>query len=75
MRAMRATYDPDADAAFIYLTEIAPGEAASSSLLNRYMENAAVTAVFNQADHLVGIEVLGASRVLPPEFLAAAGRP
>lgn len=70
---MRATYDPQADAVFVYLAEIGPGDPASSSLLNSEMENAAVIAVFNQADHLVGIEVLGASRVLPPEFLATAG--
>lgn len=70
--AMRLTYDADADAAFIYLSEIPAGAATSSSLLNREMSNAAVIAVFNQADHLVGIEVLGASQVLPPETLEQA---
>lgn len=73
--AVRLTYDPEADAAFIYLTEIEPGGAVSGSVLNREMDNAAVIGVFNQADHLVGIEVLGASRVLPSEVLETGERP
>lgn len=69
---LRITYDRRADAAYIYLTEIAPGAVTSGSTLNRHMEMASVNCDFNSADQLVGIEVLGASRVLPPEALAKA---
>ena len=71
---MRVTYDPAADAAFVYLTEIGPGEAASSSPVDRDMEAGAVIAVFNRRDQLVGIEILGASRFLPPSVLDRAER-
>ena len=69
---MRITYDREADAAYIYLTEIEPGGVTSGSTLNRHMEMASVNCDFNAADQLVGIEVLGASRVLPPDVLAGA---
>ena len=69
------TYDPKADAAYIFVTENRPrGLVASSSFLDRYMENAGVSCDFNDANQLVGIEVLGASRALPPDALAAAER-
>jgi uncharacterized protein YuzE len=72
---MRITYDSQADAAYIYLTEIEPGGVTSGSTLNRHMEMASsVNCDFNAADQLVGIEVLGASRVLPSEVLARAER-
>ncbi len=72
---MRVTYDPEADAAFVYLTSIGAGEAASSTVLDRPIQEGAIIAVFDHADHLVGIEVLGASRVLPREILDAAESP
>lgn len=72
---MRVTYDPEADAAFVYLTEIGTGGAASSAILDREIREGAVIAVFDHDDKLVGIEVLGASRVLPREVLDAAERP
>jgi uncharacterized protein YuzE len=75
MVPVRITYDPEADAVFIYLTEIPPGGAAASAVLDRYMDNASVIAVFNDANQLVGVEVLGASRGLPPDVLASAERP
>jgi uncharacterized protein YuzE len=68
----RITYDAKADAAFIYLTEVREGEAEKSTVVDRHLENAAVIAVFNDANQLIGVEVLGASRTLPLEVLAAA---
>jgi uncharacterized protein YuzE len=68
---MRVTYDPEADAAFVYLTKIGAGGAASSQMLDRYIDQGAIIAVFDHDEHLVGIEVLGASRVLPREVLDA----
>ena len=70
---MRVTYDPDA--AFLYLTKIGAGEGASSAVLDRHLREGSIIAVFDHADHPVGIEILGVSRVLPREFLDAAERP
>jgi hypothetical protein len=44
-------------------------------VLDRHIQEGAIIAVFDHADHLVGIEILGASRVLPREVLDAAERP
>jgi uncharacterized protein YuzE len=71
---MRMTYDHKADAAYIYVTENRTGGVTSSSLIDRHMDSAAVNCDFNDANQLVGVEVLGASRALPPDALAAAER-
>jgi uncharacterized protein YuzE len=64
-RQLRMTYDPEADAAFIYVTDpIQPGSVASGSTLDRDLHDSAVNAVFDAAGHLLGIEMLGASRLL-----------
>jgi uncharacterized protein YuzE len=68
------TYDPKADAAYIYVTEIRTGGVASSTVLDRHMDMAAVSCDFNDANQLIGIEVLGASRALPAEALSGAER-
>jgi uncharacterized protein YuzE len=56
---VRVTYDPDADAAFVHLTKIGAGEATSSTVLDLHLREGAIIAVFDHADHLVGIEILG----------------
>jgi uncharacterized protein YuzE len=71
---MRITYDPVADAAYIYLTERPAGVEGKQTVVDTFVENSAVIAEFNEASQLVGIEVLGASRGLPPEVLARAHR-
>lgn len=64
------TYDPVADAAFLYLVDpIEPGSAVSGSTLNRALDRAAVNASFDSEGRLLGIELLGVSRLLPPESL------
>jgi uncharacterized protein YuzE len=76
---MRVTYDAESDAAFIYLVpSIGPGEAVRSRVCRTDLEGAAVIAVFDEHEHLLGIEILGASRALTDEGLmllmsAAAG--
>jgi uncharacterized protein YuzE len=72
---MRITYDPVADAAYIYLTERPAGVEGKQTVVDIFVENSAVIAEFNEANQLVGIEVLGASRGLPPEVLANASKP
>jgi uncharacterized protein YuzE len=68
---LRMTYDPDADAGFIYITDpIETGGAASSTMLEKFTPGAAVIASFDANDKLLGIELLGASRLLRPGVLA-----
>ena len=70
---MRTTYDPRADAAFVYLVDvIQPGGAPRSHMCDVAFDQAAVILVFSPEDKLVGLEVLGASRVLPQVVLGTA---
>lgn len=69
---MRLTHDADADAAYIYLVdEIARGEVSESRDAGIPMENAGLTVDFDATGRVLGIEVLGASRVLRPETIQA----
>jgi uncharacterized protein YuzE len=73
---MRLTYDPDADAAFIYIVDsIGPSEVTQTRMVDVAMREAAVIAHFDSATQLLGIEILGASRALRPEVIAIADRP
>ncbi len=70
---MRTTFDAEADAAYITLApEIEPGR----SVRNEVVETAGGTVVldFDQAGVLLGVEVLGATKVLDGAFLASAER-
>jgi uncharacterized protein YuzE len=70
---MRVTHDSEADAAYVYLVEhISRGEVAHSHAADIALENAALTVDFDANGCVVGIEVLGASRVLRPETIQAA---
>jgi uncharacterized protein YuzE len=70
---VRVTYDPDADAAYIYLVdEIGPGEVERTCLAMVELDRASISLDFARRGQLVGIEVLGASRVLPLETLEQA---
>jgi uncharacterized protein YuzE len=72
---MRVTYDPDADAAYIYLTDIREGGVSASRVVDQPMDRASVHVEFDDRNRLIGIEVLGASRGLPAETLKAAEHP
>lgn len=70
---MRLTHDEEADAAYVYLVdEIARGEVAASRVAAIPLENASLTVDFDANGRVLGIEVLGASRVLRPETIQAA---
>lgn len=70
---MRVTHDAEADAAYVYLVdEIDRGEVANSYVAGISLENAALTVDFDANGRVLGIEVLGASRVLRPETIQAA---
>jgi uncharacterized protein YuzE len=71
---MRVTYDPAADAAYIYVTEIRDGGVAVSRLVDQAMDGASVHVDFDHQNRLIGVEVLGASRGLPAETLEGAER-
>jgi uncharacterized protein YuzE len=70
---MRTTFDAEADAVYMTLVpEIEPGR----SVRNEVVETAGGTVVldFDEAGMLLGVEVLGATKLLDGEFLAGAER-
>ncbi|UCR88145.1 DUF2283 domain-containing protein [Mycetocola spongiae] len=71
---MKITYDADANAAYIYIAEsIAAGESvAQTDALATPGGLGEVILDFDRRGHLLGIEILGATGVLPPAILAAA---
>ena len=72
---MTVTFDAEADAAFVYLDgDIPPGAAPRSEICDVEIEGGAVILLFSPDDRLVGIEILGASRLLTPQTLAKAKR-
>jgi uncharacterized protein YuzE len=74
MAAMKFTYDHRADAAFIQLVDhIERGEAVRSDACDVGLPLSAILLSFDAADRLLGIEILGASRLLRPEILEAGG--
>ena len=72
---VHATFDPEADAAYIYLMPPVPGSAAHS--VPCVSENAAGDVIldFDKGGRLIGIEILGASKALPKEILAESVLP
>ena len=70
MASVRVKYDPEADAAFVYIgDDIPPGGAPESHVCDLEVKNAAVILLLSPDRRLVGLEVLGASRLLPSEVL------
>jgi uncharacterized protein YuzE len=67
---MRVTYDPEADAAFIYLVPtIAFGEVARSQLCDIGLKETAMTLSLDAEGRVLGIEILGVSKALPPQAI------
>ena len=70
---MRITYDEAVDAAYIYLVEsIAPGGVARTVVPDIELHAAAITIDLDDHDRILGIEVLGVTRVLAHETLKIA---
>ncbi|GAA3078410.1 DUF2283 domain-containing protein [Streptosporangium carneum] len=68
---MRIEYDRENDVAYIYLVdEIASGEAKTQVLVEAQEMSGEVILDLDERGCLLGIEVIGASAVLPPETLA-----
>ena len=75
---MRVTYDEEADAAYITLVgrELRPGEAAfQSDMIDTPGDRGTLIADFDIDGRLLGIEVLAASSVLPPELVPRGDEP
>jgi len=70
---MKLTYDPTADAAYLYVVDkIAPGAAVETRLPDVPLKDSIFAFDFDVNGCLLGIEILGASRVLSPETLRRA---
>lgn len=67
---MKVTYDADADAAYIYLKNIAPGEVEKTVTGEGDAEG--VNLDFDAEGRLIGVEVLEARERLPGEVLRGA---
>jgi uncharacterized protein YuzE len=73
---VRFTYDPEADATFVYIVDqINPGQAARSEMCDLEIREGAVILVLDAGERLLGIELLGASRLVPADVLDRAPRP
>jgi uncharacterized protein YuzE len=70
---MKATYDPVADAVYIYLVDhIGPGDVKATYSLDPVEEVGQIYLDFDTAGRLVGIEILDASKKVPTELLRNA---
>ncbi|HEX6507138.1 MAG TPA: DUF2283 domain-containing protein [Chloroflexota bacterium] len=67
---MRVTFDPVADAVYIYLREIERGGAVKTITV----DEALINLDFDKEGRLIGIEVLQATDTLPDEVLKRAER-
>jgi uncharacterized protein YuzE len=73
MATMRLTYDADADAAFLYFVGNSSTEQSSrTEMCDVEFDKGAVILLFDVDDRLMGLEILGASRLLSAEVLARA---
>jgi uncharacterized protein YuzE len=67
------TYDPEVDAAYIYISgPIEPGSSGDSSIMHE-LDESVVVGDFDRDGHLLGLELLGASRLLRPEVTSSSG--
>ena len=64
---MKITFDKEADAAYIYLKDISPGEVVKTISLNE-----SVNIDLDSEGKAIGIEILEASKNLPPSALKSA---
>ena len=63
-------YDPEADAAYLYLKAIAPGEVKRTVFVEKLNNDVALD--LDADGRVVGIEFLDPTRLLPAELLARA---
>lgn len=66
---MRVTFDRHADAGYVYFTAIRPGEAKHQYVCDADYINGDVILDFSEDGRLLGVELLSATRLLPPDLL------
>lgn len=63
-------YDPEADAAYIYVVPRGPGRSvARTRFCDVELQGAAISVDLDGMNSILGIEILGASKVLPAGLL------
>jgi uncharacterized protein YuzE len=68
-KALRITCDAEADAAYIYLRPIAAGGVAQTIPVDVSPLNGSVNLDVDSNGRIIGIEIIGASALLPEELL------
>jgi uncharacterized protein YuzE len=71
---VKVTFDRSANAAYIALKSIEPGEAALQHLIEADGTRGTITLDFDTKGRLIGIEVLDATHALPEDALKGAER-
>ncbi|HEX6355412.1 DUF2283 domain-containing protein [Actinophytocola sp.] len=71
---MRVTYDPEADAAYLYLTDVDLPVGRDSIPLETPANTPAMVVMDWRDGKIVGLEVLDASSLLHPDLIAQAER-
>ena len=71
---MRMTFDPEADAAYLYIADEIPNGAAVENLVVERKGKGDIVLDFDATGHLLGVEIIGAEALLDPDILAAADR-
>lgn len=74
MAELRVSYDEKADAAYIYLGEMGPGEIAFMYPCDPIRVGGMINLDFDDGGRLVGVEVLGAASKLPHALIDQAER-
>jgi uncharacterized protein YuzE len=67
----KLTYDPEVDAAYLFLVPIGPGEAKKTYACDPDEVGGQIQLDFDEGGRLIGIEVLDASHLLPKDLLKA----
>ena len=73
-RPVKVEFDRKANAAYIYLADVGPGEAVSQHVVDAPGARGMIVLDFDQTGRLIGIDVGGATSALPPEVLERAAR-
>lgn len=70
--SIRIRYDPEVDALMIYLRNIAPGEAVKQIWVPDIPSDSEVVLDYDGNGVLLGIEIIGASKSVPPSLLESS---
>ena len=70
-RVLRATFDPAADAAYVYLL---PADAVEPSVARTVAVDAAINLDFDDEDRLIGVEILSSAALHPALLDEIVGR-